>query len=85
VAIRNRLYARLGASQARRLLAANFPGGSARSEIRRRVNQLADQGKAEEASVGAVIETVVSEMVASTQVSLADLENEDAASNKASA
>lgn len=37
VAIRSRLYARVGASRARRLLAANFPGGSARSEIKRRV------------------------------------------------
>ena len=73
VAIRNRLYARLGASQARRLLAANFPGGSARSEIRRRVNDLAESGKVEEASVGNVIELIVSEMIASTQVKLDDI------------
>lgn len=75
VAIRNRLYARIGATQARRLLAANFPGGSARTEIRRRVNDLADAGKTEEASVGNVIDTIVNEMVASTQVRLEDLED----------
>ena len=79
VAIRNRLYARLGASQARRLLSANFPGGSARSEIRRRVNELAEAGKVEEASVSTVIETIVNEMIASTQVSLEDLQETNAA------
>ncbi|MGM0422104.1 MAG: type IV secretion protein IcmB [Pseudomonadota bacterium] len=73
VAIRSRLYARLGASQARRLLAANFPGGSARSEIRRRVQELAEANKTEEASVGVVIEKIVSEMIESTQVKLDDL------------
>ena len=73
VAIRNRLYARLGASQARRLLAANFPGGSARSEIRRRVQDLSEQNKTDQASVGAVIETVVNEMIESTQVRLDDI------------
>lgn len=72
VAIRSRLYARLGASQARRLLAANFPGGSARSEIRRRVQELAEMGKTEEASVSNVIESVVGEMIASTQVKIED-------------
>jgi intracellular multiplication protein IcmB len=67
------LYSRLGAPQARRLLAANFPGGSARSEIRRRVQELAEASKTEEASVGAVIEKIVSEMIESTQVKLDDL------------
>ena len=76
VAIRNRLYARIGAQQARRLLAANFPGGSARTEIRRRVNELADAGKTEEAGVGNVIDKIVSEMVASTKVRLEDLDGE---------
>jgi intracellular multiplication protein IcmB len=77
VAIRNRLYARLGAAQARRLLAANFPGGSARTEIRRRINELADAGKTEEASVGNVIDTIANEMISSTQVRLEDLENDN--------
>lgn len=73
VSIRNRLYARLGAQQGRRLLAANFPGGSARSEIKRRVAALSDKGDIENASVGAVIEKIVGEMIESTQVSLAGL------------
>ena len=77
VAIRNRLYARLGASQARRLLAANFPGGSARTEIRRRVNELADAGKTEEASIGNVIDKIANEMIQSTQVRLEDLEQSE--------
>ncbi len=67
VAIRNRLYARLGAGQARRLLAANFPGGSARSEIRRRVADLAEKGEMDKASVGAVINAMVDDMVISIQ------------------
>lgn len=70
VAIRNRLYARLGAQQARRLLSANFPGGSARSEIRRRVAALADKGQVDKASVGAVIDMIVQEMIELTQVKL---------------
>jgi intracellular multiplication protein IcmB len=74
VAIRNRLYTRLGAAQARRLLGANFPGGSARNEIRRRVMALADKGDAEGASVGAVIETIVTELIDSTKVRLDDIE-----------
>jgi len=67
VAIRNRLYTRLGASQARRLLSANFPGGSARSEIRRRVADLADKGEMEKASVSAVINEMVADMIDSVQ------------------
>lgn len=70
VAIRNRLYARLGAGAARRLLAANFPGGSARSEIRRRVSMLADKGDTDKAGVGKVIDSIVEEMVDSTKVKL---------------
>ena len=70
VAIRNRLYARLGAGQARRLLAANFPGGSARSEIRRRVADLAEKGEMDKASVSAVIEAMVDDMVISVQKEL---------------
>ncbi|HEY8964266.1 MAG TPA: type IV secretion protein IcmB, partial [Alphaproteobacteria bacterium] len=44
VSIRNRLYDRLGARRARQLLASNFPGGSARSEIKRRVFTRAEGG-----------------------------------------
>ncbi len=81
VAVRNRLYTRLGASQARKLLAANFPGGSARSEIRRRVTMLSDKGESDKVSVGAVIDMIVEELVGSTKVKL---DNLDQASGSAS-
>jgi intracellular multiplication protein IcmB len=74
VAIRNRLYTRLGAAQARRLLGANFPGGSARNELKRRVAELSDRGKAEEANVGAVIEKICEEMIALTKVKIEDIQ-----------
>ena len=65
VAVRTRLYSRMGASRARQVLAANFPGGSARSEIKRRVIALSEGseegGKA--AAVSAVIEKIVEELV----------------------
>lgn len=70
VLIRNRLYARLGASQARRLLAANFPGGSARSEIRRRVIMLSDKGDAEQSTTGAIIDHIVDELSESAKARL---------------
>ncbi len=70
VAVRGRLYARLGAAQARKLLAVNFPGGSARSEIRRRVMDFAEKGEAEKASVGAVVDMIVAEMVETTRKSI---------------
>jgi len=72
VAIRSRLYTRLGAANARRLLGANFPGGSARNEIKRRVSDLSDKGKTEEASVGAVIEKICDELVSLTKVRMDD-------------
>lgn len=63
VSIRNRLYDRLGAGRARRMLAASFPGGSARSEIKRRVFAKAESGEAQAAATGTVIEEIVEEMV----------------------
>lgn len=63
VAIRTRLYDRLGAGRARQLLAANFPGGSARSEIKRRILDLAEQGETRSAALSAVIEKIVEELV----------------------
>ena len=51
VAIRNRLYAKLGAGRARQMLALNFPGGSARTEIKRRVMMLAEKGEIRSAAV----------------------------------
>lgn len=63
VAIRNRLYDRLGAGRARRMLAASFPGGSARSEIKRRVFARAESGQTQTAATGAVIEEIVEELI----------------------
>ncbi len=64
VAIRNRLYSRLGAGRARQMLAFHYPGGSARGEIRRRVLTKADTGDSRQAMISAVIEELVEEMVA---------------------
>lgn len=78
-AIRNRLYSRLGAAQARRLLGANFPGGSARNEIKRRIQMLSEKaGENETVSLGAVIDQIVEEMVGSTKVKLEDVQTEAA-------
>ena len=63
VAIRNRLYNKVGASRARQLLASEYPGGSARSEIRRRVLANSESGEARAAMIGAIIEEIVDELV----------------------
>lgn len=63
VAIRTRLYNRLGAHRARQMLALNFPGGSARSEIKRRIISLAEKGETRSAAMSQVIEGIVEEMV----------------------
>jgi intracellular multiplication protein IcmB len=70
VAIRNRLYKRLGASRARRVLAMTYPSGSARNEIRRRVLLKSDSGDTRGAMVGGVIDEIVDEMVAASKESL---------------
>jgi intracellular multiplication protein IcmB len=65
VAIRTRLYGRIGAGRARQVLAGSFPGGSARSEIKRRVVMRSEKGgnEAKSALASAVIEEIVEEMV----------------------
>jgi len=65
VAIRSRLYSKIGAQRARRILATYFPGGSARSEIKRRVltKSEARQGEERNAATSAVIEEIVEELV----------------------
>lgn len=63
VAIRSRLYQRIGAHRARQMLALNFPGGSARSEIKRRILMLAEQGETRSAATGQVIDAIVEELV----------------------
>jgi intracellular multiplication protein IcmB len=70
VAIRSRLYKKIGAGRARQLLAANFPGGSARNEIKRRVLMRADSGEAKAAASSAVIEDIVLELVAASEKKL---------------
>lgn len=63
VVVRNRLYARLGASRARQILATNFPGGSARSEINRRVAMANEKGDTDGAAKSKVIDEIVTELV----------------------
>ena len=63
VTIRNKLYTTLGAGRARQMLASNFPGGSARSEIRRRVLSRSEEGEARGAMISAVIEDIVQELI----------------------
>lgn len=63
VSIRTRLYQLIGASRARQMLASQFPGGSARDEIRRRVLANSEDGEARGAAISAVIEEIVQEMV----------------------
>jgi intracellular multiplication protein IcmB len=67
VSIRNRLYQRIGAGRARQLLAATFPGGSARNEIKRRIMMRAASGEARNAATSAVIEEIVTELVDASQ------------------
>jgi intracellular multiplication protein IcmB len=45
VALRTRLYKKLGATEARRRLAKRFPGGSAQTEIHRRIVELSESGQ----------------------------------------
>lgn len=67
VLIRNRLYSRIGAGTARQMLAANFPGGSARTEIKRRVLMRSEKGnEAKSALTSAVIEEIVDELVSAS-------------------
>jgi len=80
VAIRTRLYDKLGASRARQMLAANFPGGSARGEIKRRIIMLAEKGETRSAALNEVIKTIVNELIEAAGESLTkrpeDLDNE---------
>jgi intracellular multiplication protein IcmB len=63
VAIRTRLYKRVGAGTARQLLALSFPGGSARNEIKRRVLMRAEAGEGKGAATSVVIEEIVDELI----------------------
>jgi intracellular multiplication protein IcmB len=70
VSIRNRLYVKLGASRARQMLAAAYPNGSARNEIRRRVLAKSESGEARAAMISAIIEELVDELIEASKVSL---------------
>jgi intracellular multiplication protein IcmB len=63
VAIRGRLYEKIGASAARIVLAATYPGGSARDDIRRRVLANSEDGKSRSAAISAVIDSIVEELI----------------------
>ena len=63
VAIRGRLYEKLGAAQARQMLATVYPGGSARSEIRRRVLARSEGGDSRAAMISGIINEIVDELV----------------------
>lgn len=63
VAIRNRLYEKLGASRARQILASAYPAGSARNEIRRRVIAKSEEGDSRSAMISAVIDEIVRELI----------------------
>ncbi|MGE3769327.1 MAG: type IV secretion protein IcmB [Bdellovibrionales bacterium] len=63
VAIRTQLYNQIGAKEARQLLAKAFPGGSARSEIRRRVVLRTESGEVENNASSAVIKEIVQELM----------------------
>jgi len=61
VALRGKLYHRLGGKRARRLLAMFFQGGSARQEIRRRVVARSESGE-EGGATSAVLEEIANEI-----------------------
>ncbi len=64
VAIRNRLYGYLGAGRGRQMLATAFPGGSARNEIKRRVQIKSEaEGESKTALTSTVVEEIVDDLV----------------------
>ncbi len=63
VAIRGRLYDKIGAGTTRQLLAMEYPGGSARSEIRRRVLARSEDGEQRSALISEIIDEIVEEII----------------------
>lgn len=74
VVLRNRLYLRLGAGRARQMLAAVFPGGSARNEIKRRVVEKAESNESRDALASVIIDQMVEELVDKSEKSIAEQE-----------
>ncbi len=76
VSLRNRLYNRIGAGQARQILGLVFPGGSARTEIKRRVMMKSEkEGEGKGAMTSAIIDEIVDELVKKAEQMKADNEN----------
>jgi intracellular multiplication protein IcmB len=63
VTLRNLLYTSLGAPIARQTLAQYFPGGSARTEIRRRVVMRTERGEIEAGATSIVIQEMAQELI----------------------
>ncbi len=77
MAIRSRLYEKLGAKRARQLLATAFPGGSSRTEIKRRVlAKSSSENESKTAMTGAVIEEIVEELVLRAHQALEEAERQ---------
>lgn len=76
VAIRSRLYQKLGAHRARQMLAANFPSGSARNEIKRRIVSLTESGEARSSAMSQVIDAIVDQLVVASSKTI-ELQKED--------
>ena len=70
VSIRTRLYDHLGAHRARQMLAANFPGGSARGEIKRRILASTANGERRSEALSAIIDEIVDELVTASNTKL---------------
>jgi intracellular multiplication protein IcmB len=62
VQLRNRLYDRIGAIEARRRLGRRYEGGSAKAEIERRVQIAIEQGQSDEAAQQGVVQQIVEEI-----------------------
>ncbi len=77
VAVRHRLYNKLGAKRSRQMLSTAFPGGSARSEIKRRVLMKSEkEGESKTAMTGAVIDEIVEELVKKAEKAAEQADNE---------
>ena len=63
-ALRNRLYAEMGPTEARRRLAKRFPNGSAKSEIERRTVQLTESGAKGDDLEHGIIDQIIQELKA---------------------
>jgi intracellular multiplication protein IcmB len=86
VALRQRMYTRLGANRGRQVLAANFPGGSARNEIKRRVDAFNERGDTTRGTVSHVVDEIAEELIRFyTETIVARLGNTDAWEKKETA